>query len=61
MRKNEEQQMLSEIADLTNLNDRETGFVESLTDQLDNGRGELTERQRKKLVEVYERRVLQWR
>lgn len=58
MRRNEEARLLSELADVADkLNDWESQFVESLSNQLDNGRT-LSERQRDKLIEVYERRVL---
>lgn len=59
MRKGEERTMLDALANSPDLSDWESGFVESLSDQLHNGR-ELTIKQLEKLVQVYERRVLHY-
>jgi hypothetical protein len=58
MRKDEEGRLLSELVDIADrLGQWEQEFVESISDQLDRT-GRLTDRQREKLIEVHERRVL---
>lgn len=58
MRKGEERQLLSDLADLTNLSQWEEEFVYSLMLQLDEEEHRLTPKQLSKLVEIHERRVL---
>lgn len=60
MRRGEERQMLHDLSDIYEkggLSDWEQAFIESLSDQLDRG-ATLTDKQRRKLADIYEERVL---
>ena len=58
MRHGEESRLLSDLVDIEDeLSDWERQFVESVSDTLDRF-GRLSQRQRDKLIEIHEKRVL---
>lgn len=58
MRQGEERRMLDELIDIQEkLSEWESSFLESIADQLDRF-GRLTQKQKDKLIAIYEQRVL---